>query len=174
MEDTEVRHGKKPEFINVKKDWVLNGAKGRKGRRIVSLLMKPGALEAHNLALKKKYDLIAASEIRSEVFNCEAAEYLVVAFGTVARIAKGTVEMAKDLKLGVLRPITLWPFPAAAIRAAAAKAKKVFVFEMNMGQMVEDVRLAIQDDSKIEFYGRPGGGVPTSGELLSFIRSKIK
>ena len=173
MEDTEVRHGKKPEFINVKKDWALNGAKGRRGRRIVSLLMKPGVLEKHNMDLKKKYDMITASAIRFEDFKCEGADYIIAAFGTVARIAKGSAEIAKDMKLGVFRPITLWPFPSAALKAAAAKVKKVFVFEMNLGQMVEDVRLAVQDDSKVEFYGRPGGGVPTSEELLQFIRSKI-
>jgi 2-oxoglutarate/2-oxoacid ferredoxin oxidoreductase subunit alpha len=173
MEDTEIRHGRKPEFLNAKKDWALNGAKGRKGRRIISLMMKPGALEQHNLEMKKKYDLIAAKETRWEDFKCEGAEYLIVAFGTVARTSKGAVELAKDLKLGAFRPITLWPFPTEALKKAAAKAKKVFVFEMNMGQMVEDVRLALQDDPKIEFYGRPGGGVPTSEELLSFIRGKI-
>ena len=114
------------------------------------------------------------AEKRWELFNCDKAEYLVAAFGTVARISKGAIEMAKDLKLGLFRPITLWPYPYEALREAAKKAKKVFVFEMNLGQMVEDVRLAVQDDSKIEFYGRPGGGVPTSEELLQFIRSKIK
>lgn len=174
MENADIKRGKKPLLKNAEKNWALNGAKGRKGRRILSLLMKPGVLEAHNMDLKKKYDLMAATEKRWEDFKCDAADYLIVAFGTVARIAKGTVELAKDLKLGVFRPITLWPYPYEALKKAAQKVKKIFVFEMNMGQMVEDVRLAVQDDSKVEFYGRPGGGVPTSEELLKFIRGKIK
>lgn len=174
MENAEIKRGRKSEFLNVKKDWALDGAKGRKGRRILSLLMKPGVLEAHNMDLKKKYDAISASEKRWDNYKCDGADYIIVAFGTVARISKGAVEAAKDLKLGVFRPITLWPYPYEALKEAAKNVKKVFVFEMNMGQMVEDVRLAVQDDLKIEFHGRPGGGVPTSEELLGFIRGKIK
>jgi 2-oxoglutarate ferredoxin oxidoreductase subunit alpha len=174
MESADIDRSKKPLLLNAEKNWALTGAKGRKGRRILSLLMKPGVLEKHNFDLKKKYDAISASEKRWENFKCDNADYIIAAFGTVARISKGSVELAKDLKLGVFRPITLWPFPSEALKEAAKKAKKIFVFEMNLGQMVEDVRLAVQDDSKIEFYGRPGGGVPTSEELLSFIRSKIK
>jgi 2-oxoglutarate ferredoxin oxidoreductase subunit alpha len=174
MESAVLNRDRKPKLLNVKKDWALDGAKGRRGRRIVSLLMQPGVLEKHNMDLKKKYDEMTAAEKRWEDFKCEGADYLIAAFGTVARISKGSVELAKDLKLGVFRPITLWPYPYEALKTAAKNVKKVFVFEMNMGQMVEDVRLAVQDDSKVEFYGRPGGGVPTSEELLSFIRSKIK
>lgn len=174
MENSGIQRGRKPKFPGNKKEWALEGAAGRKGRHIISLLMKPGELEAHNFHLKKKYDLITATEKLWENYKTEDADYLIAAFGTVARISKGSCELAKDLKLGLFRPITLWPYPYEALKEAAKNVKKVFVFEMNMGQMVEDVRLALHDDSKIEFYGRPGGGVPTSEELLAFIRSKIK
>ncbi len=173
MENADIKRKEKPLFPGNKSEWALEGAVGRKGRHIISLLMKPGELEAHNFHLKKKYNLITSTEKRWENYKTEGADYLIAAFGTVARIAKGACELDPGLKAGVFRPITLWPYPAEALKEAAKNVKKVFVFEMNMGQMVEDVRLTLQDDSKIEFYGRPGGGVPTSEELLAFIRSKI-
>jgi 2-oxoglutarate ferredoxin oxidoreductase subunit alpha len=172
MESMELKRDKKSEYLNKPKDWALTGAKARPSRKILSLLMQPGALEAHNFELKKKYDKMQAAETRHELFNCEHAEYLIAAFGTVARISKGTIKNAKGINIGLFRPVTVWPFPYGELKKVAAKVKKVFVFEMNLGQMLEDVRLAVQDDSKIEFYGRPGGGVPTSEELLEFIRKK--
>ncbi|HPI04545.1 MAG TPA: 3-methyl-2-oxobutanoate dehydrogenase subunit VorB [Candidatus Goldiibacteriota bacterium] len=175
METIELSRGRKPLNPRPASEWALTGAKGREPRKILSLLMKPGALEQHNYDLWKKYDEIKKSELRYE-FNEKEKDYdcLIVAFGSVARTSKGVIAEGKDIKAALFRPVTLWPFPYAELREAAKKAKKVFVFEMNMGQMVEDVRLAVQDDSKVEFFGRPGGGLPSQEELLSFLRKKVK
>jgi len=173
MENVELKRSKKSEYLDKIKDWALTGAKGRSGRKILSLLMTPGELEKHNYDLKKKYDTITQSEIRFEEFHKNKdAEYLIVAFGTVARISKNIVKNDANVKL--FRPVTLWPFPYGELKEYAKNVKKVFVFEMNLGQMVEDVRLALEGTKPVEFYGRPGGGVPTSEELYEFIQKRIK
>ena len=136
----------------------------------------PKKVESLNFRLKEKYDDIRSKERRFEHFRADQDyEYLIVAFGSLARIAKGTVEMAncQGLSTSLFRPITVWPYPYMELKAAAAGAKKVFVFEMNLGQMLEDVKLALEDSDRIEFYGRTGGGVPTSEELLDFMQSKV-
>jgi len=173
MENIELNSDKISQYLNVEKTWAVTGARNRDGNKIHSLLMEPGALEAHNGHLQEKYNAIKADERRFELYNTDYNyEYLIVAFGSVARIAKGTINLAGKTKIGLFRPITLWPFPYEELKEAAANAKKVFVFEMNMGQMLEDVKLAIENSAKIEFYGRTGGGIPTSEELLNFIRRK--
>lgn len=166
---------RQPEFATeYPKPWALTGAKGRKGQRILSLLMKPGTLEKHNLHLQEKYKTIIANEIDYELFNVnEENEYLIVAFGTMGRTSKGAIELLREHNIGLLRPITLWPFPSEAIYVASRKVKKVFVFEMNYGQMLDDVKIAVQDNSKIEFFGRAGGGVPTAEDLMDFIQKKL-
>ncbi len=177
MENVALNRTRKPLLKDAPKPWALTGAKGRKGQRILSLLMQPGVLEKHNMHLKEKYDAITAAETRYELINMESKpDYLIAAFGTCARISKGVVKMAKKagMNIGLFRPITLWPYPSAALKEAAKNVKKIFVFEMNMGQMVEDVKLATEAASKIEFYGRPGGGVPTSEELFEFIKGRVK
>jgi len=172
MENIELKRDKKSEYLNKPKEWALTGAKGRHGQRILSLLMKPGALEKHNFDLKKKYDLITKNEKKFEEFHKNKdAEYLIVAFGTVARISKNIVKKYENIKL--FRPITLWPFPYQELKEYAQNVKKVFVFEMNLGQMLDDVKIALEGTKKIEFYGRPGGGVPTSEELYKFIQEHI-
>lgn len=173
MEYISLKRYRKSEYLNKPKDWALTGAKGRRGRRIRSLLMKPGELEKHNLKLKEKYDLIIKSEIKFEEYSTNNdAEYLIVAFGTVARISKNIIKKDNNIKL--FRPITLWPFPYKELKEYAKNVKMVFVFEMNLGQMVEDVKIAIEGTKQIEFYGRPGGGVPTSEELYKFIQERTK
>lgn len=173
MEYIELNRDRKSEYLNKPKDWALTGAKGRRGRRIRSLLMKPGELEKHNFELKKKYDLIIKKEIKFEEYSTNNdAEYLIVAFGTVARISKNIIKKDNNIKL--FRPVTLWPFPYKELKEYAKNVKMVFVFEMNLGQMVEDVKLALEGTKQIEFYGRPGGGVPTSEELYKFIQERTK
>jgi 2-oxoglutarate ferredoxin oxidoreductase subunit alpha len=177
MENVELDRSRKPKLLDAPKPWALTGAKGRKGQRIVSLLMAPGALEKHNWDLNEKYNAIKKAEIKYETVNMESnPDYLIAAFGTCARISKGVIKLAaaEGKKIGLFRPITLWPYPSDALKAAAGNMKKIFVFEMNMGQMVEDVKLSVDDPSKIEFYGRPGGGVPTAEELYNFIKGKVK
>jgi len=174
MESIDLKR-RKSQYLNTEKKWALTGAKGRKGQRILSLLMKPGELEKHNFHLKEKYDLIYKTEKRYEKFSINKdTDYLIVAFGTVARISKETMKIANDLKIGLFRPITLFPFPYEELKEIAKNVKKIFVFEMNLGQMLDDVKIAVEDSKKIEFYGRPGGGVPTAEELLNFIIKKVK
>ena len=177
MENIELDRSRKPALLDAPKPWALTGAKGRKGQRIVSLLMQQGALEKHNMDLNEKHSVIKRDETKFELTNMDGSpDYLIAAFGTCARISKGVINLGKaaGINAGLFRPVTLWPFPYTALKEAAKKVKKVFVFEMNLGQMVEDVKLAIEDSSKIEFYGRPGGGVPTAEELLEFIKGKVK
>jgi 2-oxoglutarate ferredoxin oxidoreductase subunit alpha len=147
------------------KPWALTGAKhGQPARVIRSLFMLPGEdgmLEQHNYQLKQKYDRIAVREVMVESFLTDDAEVVVVAYGTAARIVKSaiTAVRADGIKAGLIRPVTLFPFPERTIADAAAKAKQVLVVEMNLGQMVEDVRLAVNGRVPVAFYGRPGGAV---------------
>ena len=160
----------------IEKPWALTGAKGRPGRVIRSLFMLPGeegALERHNYKLKAKYDRMAENEVMSETMRMEDAEIAVVAFGTSARSAKTAVKLAREkgIKAGLIRPITLFPFPEKIIAAAAEKIERFLVVEMNMGQMVEDVRLAVNGRAEVAFYGRPGGAVLMVEDILSAIEN---
>jgi 2-oxoglutarate ferredoxin oxidoreductase subunit alpha len=160
-----------PDFVDPqslpKKDWILDGAKGRPSRIILSLLLDPKALEAHNYKLVRKYDAITRAEQRWEEHWCEDAEMLVVAYGTAARIVKGALKRvrAMGLKVGLFRPITLWPFPAAALKRQTRRIRHILVFEMSAGQLVEDVRLAVEGQAEVRLYGRPGGVIPTPAEV---------
>jgi 2-oxoglutarate ferredoxin oxidoreductase subunit alpha len=156
------------------KDWVLTGAKGRPGRVIRSLILDPVLEEEHNWKLMRKYERIQKKETRFETFLMEDAKMVVVAFGTAARIAKAAVNRVREdgLKVGLFRPLTLWPFPSPALRELGKRIKLFFVFEMNMGQMVEDVRIALGGEADIHFYGRPGGIVPTPLEISRIISSQ--
>lgn len=156
------------------KDWTLTGAKGRPSRFIRSLLLDPVEEEELNWKLMRKYVKIAKEETRWETFESDDARMMVVAFGTAARIAKGAVKRVREqgLKVGLLRPISLWPFPTKAIRDFSKKVKHFFVFEMNMGQMVEDVRLALEGKAEVHFYGRPGGIILPPLELSRVIASQ--
>jgi 2-oxoglutarate ferredoxin oxidoreductase subunit alpha len=166
-----------PAEVSVKKlppkDWALTGAKGRPSRILRSLLLDPTEEEEHNWKLMRKYEKIAREETRWESYKCEDAKMIVVAFGIGARIAKGAVKRAREqgLRVGLIRPITLWPFPSKVIKDFAKKVKHYFVFEMNMGQMVEDVRLALEGAGEVHFYGRPGGIILTPLELVRVISS---
>jgi len=155
-----------------KNDWKLDGCKNRQPRRICSLLMAENALEAHNWRLKEKYDKIEANEVLYETFQTEDAELVVIAFGIAARIAKSAVAKLRkeNTKIGFIRPKTLWPFPKKIIADAAGKSKKILVAEMNLGQMVEDVRLAVNNKCPVEFLGKPGGGLFTDNDIISKIR----
>jgi len=156
------------------KDWTLTGAKGRPSRFIRSLLLDPVEEEEHNWKLMRKYEKITKEETRWETFLVEDARMIVVAFGTAARIAKGAIHRVREqgLKVGLIRPITLWPFPSKAIKDLSKKVRHFFVFEMNMGQMVEDVKLALEGSGDVHFYGRPGGIILTPMELSRVITSQ--
>ena len=156
------------------KDWTLTGAQGRPSRFIRSLILDPVEEEEHNWKLMRKYERINKEEKRWETFLTDDAKMIVVAFGIAARIAKGAIKRIRGqgLKVGLIRPISLWPFPNEIIKEFTKKVKHFFVFEMNMGQMVEDVRLAIEGSGEVHFYGRPGGIVPTPLEISRIISSK--
>lgn len=152
-------------------NWALTGCEGRQPRKIRSLLMAPGALEQHNYHLAEKYRKITEAETRFETVSLDSAEIVLVAQGIASRMAKGALEMAvqKKMKVGMIRPIVVWPFPYQIIRKTAEKAKKFLVVEMNMGQMIEDVRLAVGDKAEVYFTGRPGGALITPEEIFEKI-----
>ena len=147
----------------------------RKRNVITSLELDPAVMEENNIRFQKKYKIIEKEEVRYEEINCEDADYLIVAFGSMARICQKTIEMAQEqgIKIGLLRPITLWPFPSQAIAAYTDKVKGIISVELNAGQMVEDVRLALNGKVKVEHFGRLGGIVPTPDEVLSAIKEKL-
>lgn len=141
------------------KDWVLDGCKGREPRVIRSLYMEEGGLEMINSLLQRKYQRMKDREVKSESYYIEDADIILVAFGTSARIAFSSVRhlRRRGLKVGLFRPITLFPFPEREL-SMLAEANRLFItVEMNAGQMVEDVRLAVNGKSKVLFYGKPGG-----------------
>ena len=147
----------------------------RKRNVITSLELDPAVMEENNIRFQKKYKIIEKEEVRYEEINCEYADYQIVAFGSMSRICQKTIEMAQEqgIKIGLLRPITLWPFPSQAIAAYTDKVKGIISVELNAGQMVEDVRLAVNGKVKVEHFGRLGGIVPTPDEVLSAIKEKL-
>ncbi|MCK5329624.1 MAG: 3-methyl-2-oxobutanoate dehydrogenase subunit VorB [Candidatus Latescibacteria bacterium] len=157
------------------KTWAVGRMKDRPMNLITSIRLGEGRLEAHNLDLQNTYHRIQEDEVRFEETQTEDAETLLVAFGTSARVCLGAVAegRAQGLRIGLLRPITLWPFPSRALARHAEKVRSILVVEMNMGQMVEDVRLSVEGRCPIHFHGRPGGGLPTSREVLEKVREGL-
>jgi len=155
-----------------KKRWALTGCKGRRPNSIKSLFLTPGVLETHNWKIASKYQKIIENEQMYNTYMCDDMDILLVSFGTCARICfeAATLARAEGIKAGLFRPITLWPYPSEPLRMAAEKAKKILVVEMNCGQMIDDVKLAVGNNIHIFFYGRPGGGVPTPEEILKEIK----
>ena len=160
-----------------KKDWATDGTGVGKDRRIVnSLYIEPDVLEEVNHRLFARYDELKKNETRYEEFMCDDAEIVLVAYGTVARIAKSAVSelRAKGIKAGLIRPITLYPFPSEAINVIAAKdcVKSFITTELSMGQMIEDVKLAVNGLKPVDFYGRTGGNVMTPEDLVNYVLNK--
>ncbi len=152
--------------------WEVNGCKGRDPRSVKSLRLAEGMLKKHNFYLKEKFNTIKQNEVEYELTG-EDYDILVVAFGTSARVSKSAIKEAKKrgVKIELFRPILIWPYPYIQLAEAAKKAKKVLVVEMNNGQMLFDVMLAVKDESKIEFLGKPGGEVVDPDEILEKILS---
>jgi len=153
------------------KPWVLDGAKGRSSRKILSLLLNPAIQEELNWKLLRKYEIITQEVPKAETYLTEDARLIVIAYGTAARIAKGAVKRVREmgLKVGLFRPITLWPYPGVPLVDLSRLVKDFFVFEMNMGQMVEDVKLSLEGRGTVHFYGRPGGIVSPPDEIAKVI-----
>ena len=157
-------------------DWATTGRHpGRQRNIITSLQLDPYVQENFNIKLQRKYRQVAENEVRYEELLTEGAEYLIVAFGSSARIASETIHMAsqKGLKVGLLRPITLWPFPTKRIAQLARQVKGILVPELNAGQMVDDVRLAVDNHVPVEHYGRMGGVVYSPDEILKALKDKL-
>lgn len=153
----------------------LTGARGRKKRIFTSLNLDAEALEVHNHKLQAKFKLME-EEVRWEEVACEDAELVLVAYGTTARICRAAVEASRQLglRVGLLRPITVWPFPSEPLaRLAEGGVSRFLAVEMSAGQMVEDVRLAVMGRGEVDFYGRYGGMVPTPREVLDRIQSLL-
>jgi 2-oxoglutarate ferredoxin oxidoreductase subunit alpha len=156
--------------------WITSGRKnGRKSHVITSLELDSGRMEQNNIRFQKKYTKMEEEEVLYEEIQCEDAEYLIVAFGSSARICQKAVDVAraKGIKVGLLRPITLFPFPKKPIAALAQKVKGMLVVEMNAGQMVEDVQLAAKCSIPVIYYGRLGGIVPSPGEVVEALEQKL-
>ena len=156
--------------------WATTGKpKTREPNIITSLELKPDIMEVRNIHLQAKYKEIEENEVRFEEIKCEDADYLMIAFGSCARIAQKAMEMARaeGIKVGLLRPITLWPFPSKAIADYANKVKGMLSVELNAGQMVEDIRLAVNGKVKVEHFGRLGGIVPDPDEVVNAIKEKL-
>lgn len=155
------------------KPWKLDGAKGRQSRIILSLLLDPAVEEEHNWKLARKYEAIEREIPRADTYLTEDANMVIIAYGTAARIAKGAVRRVRDLglKVGLLRPVTLWPYPKNTLIEMSRSVKDFLVFEMSTGQMLEDVKLSLEGRGRVHFYGRPGGVIPTPDEIAKVINS---
>ena len=155
--------------------WATTGKVNRPRNIITSLALEPEVMEATNNRLQAKYKLIEENEVRYEEYMLDDADYVFVAFGSSARICKHAVEIARaeGIKVGVLRPITLFPFPTKKIQELAQRVKGFMSVEMSAGQMVEDVRLAVNGSRPVGFYGRQGGIVPSAEEALESLKSQI-
>ena len=156
--------------------WATVGrSKDRKPNILTSLELKPEAMEVRNIHLQKKYEEIKANEVRYESMHVDDADYIIVAFGSAARVSEKAIEIAHEegLSLGLFRPITLWAFPEKEIKALAENKKGILVVEINAGQMVEDVRLAVNGALPVEHFGRLGGIVPEPEEIVNALKEKL-
>lgn len=149
-------------------DWCINGAKGREKRLLKSLFLEDGALAGQNRNLQSKYEAMQA-EARADVFECDDAELVVVAFGSIGRIVKSTVRRLRSegKKVGLVRPLTLYPFPSEVLRDLAKQGKRFLTIEQNCGQMVDDVRLSVRGIADSEFHGHMPGDLPGSDDFLA-------
>ena len=149
--------------------------KSRKKNVITSLEMESTIMERNNLRLQEKYSRMKAEEVRYEAIECEDAEYIMVAFGSAARICQKTVQIArkKGVKVGLIRPITLFPFPEEIIAEYATKVKGFLSVEFNAGQMVNDIRLAANGKTRVEYFGRMGGIIPAPNEVEAALEQKL-
>ena len=170
MEAAEI---KEPTTVPPEKPWAVNGHNFKRKHNIInSLILDAQKLEELNIERYKKYDIIKQNEQRSESYLVDDADIVLVAFGASARISREAVDMARQsgIKAGLIKPITLWPYPDNAIKKAAETAKCFLSVEMNMGQMVDDVRLAVNGKCPVDFYGRAGGVIPTPEEVFDAIK----
>jgi 2-oxoglutarate ferredoxin oxidoreductase subunit alpha len=175
MEKVEFRTYNPAEHIPPK-PWATTGKPATRERNVItSLHIQPEKMEEINLRLQEKYRMIREKEVRFEELDTDDADVVIVAYGLVARIAHRASQIAREegIKAGVLRPITLYPFPTLPIRALADRVDGMLVVEMNAGQMVEDVRLAVEGRTPVTFYGRMGGVIPSPEEVVGALKKLI-
>lgn len=156
----------------VEPDWVLGVNTGRARRRVKSYDLAPGKMEAANFELERIYNEIAAKETQCETINCDDADLILTGYGSAARICKSAMALARNagMKVGLVRPITVWPFPRDVFSKLADKTKHFLVVEMSLGQYVEDVQLSVLSKAKIDIHKRPAGGIPTPEEIFEVIK----
>jgi 2-oxoglutarate ferredoxin oxidoreductase subunit alpha len=160
----------------IHKSWATTGKpKTRVRNFITSLIIQPELMEQHNAKLEAKFDAIRENEVRFEEMNTKDAEYLFVAYGLSARICQKAMDLVREkgIKVGLFRPITLYPYPFTRLRELSTRIKKILCVELNSGQMVEDVRLAINGKIPVEFYGRMGGMMPTPEDIVHQLETLI-
>jgi 2-oxoglutarate ferredoxin oxidoreductase subunit alpha len=159
-----------------KKDWAITAEHGRPRRLIKTLYLDPAILEKRNLEIASKLREAVKNEVRFEPYLVDDAKIVIAAYGTVARIAKTAIKILREkgLKVGMLRPISLYPFPYQAFAKLAETVKHFLVVEMSMGQMVEDVKLGICGKSQVHFYSRVGGMVPSYEEIVTEVERIAK
>ena len=174
MEGVELRE----EFSSVdgEKEWALTGAKGRPPNLIRSLFLKEGYLERHNNKLQRKFQKMREREIRYQLITSDTPSILLVAYGSMARVCKAVIDILREegIKAALFRPITLWPFPYQHLKNLSSGVQCIFVVEMSAGQMLEDVKLAVEGSCPVYFYGRVGGGVPTPEEIKERINCRLR
>jgi 2-oxoglutarate ferredoxin oxidoreductase subunit alpha len=171
MEPVEFNRSEKKE--PAVQEWSLTGCKDREPRSIKSLFMKEGTLEKNNIRLQEKYKLISEKEVKYELYMTEDAEIIITAYGISSRIAKSAVKLARKngIKAGLLRPKTLWPFPSKIINSLAKHSIKFLSIELSCGQMIEDVKLALDGKSEAEFLGKVGGELVTEQEIVNKLKN---
>lgn len=164
------------QIIQMSGSWAVTGKKGRRRNAVSSVYLDSLELEAHNHKLQAKYDQIAQHEVRYEAMETEDAQYIMVAYGTSSRICAKVVENARadGHKVGLIRPITLSPFPNDFIRKTASQCKAILCVEMSMGQMIDDVRLAVNGATQVSHFGRCGGIVPSPTEVYEALKKLMK
>jgi len=163
------------EIVPPEKIWAVKGTPETRANLVSSIYLEPDELEAHERRLEAKYIRAQQAEPRFELYRTEDAEILVVGYGIVSRVLRSMVDKARadGLPVGLFRPITLWPFPTHALAQAAAHAANVLVVELSNGQMLEDVRLALDGKKHVDFYGRVGGNVPSIEELRQQVEERV-
>ena len=157
------------------KPWAVQGTAVTRKNLVTSIYLEPDDLEAQQRKMEAKYKRAQQREPRHELYEARDAEVLLVGYGIASRVLRSAVEEARTqgMKVGLFRPITVWPFPSAALAEAAARVQKILVVELSNGQMVEDVRLAVNGKVPVEFYGRTGGNVPSVEEVLAEVSARM-
>lgn len=158
------------------KEWATDGTKGKRKPNIInSLFLDPAKLEEHNHKLQAKYQAMKDHEARAELYNLENARVVIVAYGTTSRIAKNAIALLKEegIEVGLIRPMTLWPFPEKAFKSLPQTCESLLSVEMSMGQMIDDIKLAVDCKLPVEFFGRCGGMIPTPDEIVLKIKEMI-